>query len=253
MTSIHAVAFGDIQTLTWGVSWRPEDAAASRLAIRQGPAAGVHETALRADGDAQRLEGEGATLLLRPVAPAARGLVAGGELETVEQLCEASGEVRLDGRRSEVRCLGWRTTLTGAVDLSSVDSFRFLAGWLGPEHGFSLTALRPASARGHESDLSAAAVIDDPPLPPVLDPRLSTTYADSGLPARAGLELWFQEPDDAEPEESEAPQYPRRAAGEVIDSALEWSQGGFLLRASLLRWQSRGEEGPGVYLLGQRQ
>jgi hypothetical protein len=179
--------------------------------------------------------------------------VAGGELETVEQLCEASGEVRLDGRRSEVRCLGWRTTLTGAVDLSSVDSFRFLAGWLGPEHGFSLTALRPASARGHESDLSAAAVIDDPPLPPVLDPRLSTTYADSGLPARAGLELWFQEPDDAEPEESEAPQYPRRAAGEVIDSALEWSQGGFLLRASLLRWQSRGEEGPGVYLLGQRQ
>jgi hypothetical protein len=212
MTSIHAVTFGDLETQTWGVSWTPAAGAPCRLAIRQGAAAAVREATLESEGDAWRLAGDGVTVLLRPVAQAARGRDIDGELEILEQLCELTGELELESRRTELRCLAWQSTLERERDLSSIDSFRFLAAWLDPRHGFSLTALRPGRARGHDSDLIAAAVIDDPPLPPVVDPRLSTTYGASGLPARAGVELWFQEPGESESEGSAPPEYPRRAA-----------------------------------------
>jgi hypothetical protein len=158
----------------------------------------------------------------------------------------------IDGQDVEVSCLGWRSSVIADAELSQFDSLRFLAGWLDTRHGFSLLALRPRKARGHEADIVAATLLEDPPPPPVADPRLSTTYGEDGLPAKAGLELWLFEEAQEGGDETAAPQYPRRAAGEAAGAGLNWSQNGLELRASLLRWHSHGEDGAGVYLLGQR-
>jgi len=116
-----------------------------------------------------------------------------------------------------------------------------------------LLTLRPRKSRGHEADLVAAAVLEPESAPRVTDPRLSTTYDAAGLPARVGLELWFETDDtDEEPEEETERQFPRRAAGEAVGPGIDWEVAGFKLHAALLRWHSRGSDGTGVYLLGQR-
>lgn len=139
------------------------------------------------------------------------------------------------------------------AELAAIDSVRWLASWLGPAGGLSLTALRPRKARGHEADLVAATVIDDPPAPPIDDPRLSTTYAEDGLPSRAGLELWFEDRNEDASEEAPSHQYPRRAAGEAAGPSIDWEADGFELHASFMNWRSHGQEGPGVYLLAWRR
>jgi hypothetical protein len=173
-------------------------------------------------------------------------------VQTRDQLCEVTGSLALGGAEGELGSLGWRSSVQGRADYAGLDSFRFLAGWLDPHQGFSLLALRPRKARGQEADIVAAALIDDPALPRIADPRLSTTYRDAGRPARAGLELWFDEQDEENAEDA-AHLYPRRAAGEEVGEGLGWEQDGFVLDASLLRWHSHGAVGPGVYVLGRRR
>jgi hypothetical protein len=251
---MRALAFGDLESALWGVSWLPEENSVAQLALRAGAASVRLDVGLDAKGNAApwALDADGVSLTFTPTSAPGRGGDAEHRLTTQGELCEVSGQARVEGRELEVQCLGWRSTAGGGPDLGQLDSFRFLAGWLEPTFGFSLLALRPRRARGQEADNVAAVVIEDPPLRPVVDPRLSTTYTDAGLPRRAGLELWLEDEEPAEGEDGGSPQYPRRAAGEVVAAGLDWSQGEFALRASLLRWHSHGHEGPGVYVLGQR-
>jgi hypothetical protein len=73
------------------------------------------------------------------------------------------------------------------------------------------------------------------------DPRLSTTYTAAGRPLRAGVELWLGDDEDQ--------QYSRRALGEAAGPGATGRAGRFEVRAQPFRWQSRGRDGAGVYLL----
>ena len=230
--------------------WLPAPETSAALAVASGSSTARLDVALRsggADGD-WLLEGDEASVAFRSTRSRGRGHDADGRLSIEDQLCQVSGRLRIDGTEAEVDGLGWGSSAETEPD-GGLDSFRFLAGWLASDFGFSLLALRPRKARGHEADVVAAVVLEDPPRPPVVDPRLSTTYTAAGRPERAGLELWLEE----ESQDEGSSQYPRRAAGEVVGSGLGWTQGEFDLQASLLRWHSHGHEGPGVYVLGRRQ
>ena len=207
------------------------------------------------DGESEpwRLEGDQLSLLFTPAGPAADGSTEDGSIHSLDQLCAVSGTVTLDGSTHEVDCAGWRATLEGDVELSALDSFRQTSGWFEPGDGFALVALRPRRARGHDSDLVTAAVLDPEPSARIEDPRLSTTYDDAGLPRRVGLELWFElEASEPEPDPEAEPPPHRRAAAEAFGAALEWETAEFKLHAARLRWHSRGSHGVGIYLLGHR-
>jgi hypothetical protein len=238
------------------VCWLPKGTSEATLVVRR------HEAALRLPARLQteapegvwRLEGDGFSLAFVPgSAPVHSEL--GGQLSSLDQLGEVSGRLPVAGADTELSCPGWRSSVEAAAGLERLDSFRLVAGWFDGRAGFSLTALRPDKARGQEDDLVSAALIEDPPAPPVVDPRLSTTYTETGLPTRAGLELWPPEPEEAGQEAGQepAPHYPRRAAGEVLGAGLAWSEADFDLQALFVQWHSQGREGPGVYVLGRRR
>lgn len=251
MTALQILAFGEFPSETWGVCWRAGGPDPAHLAVRIGSAAAVFDVELsQGEYGGWQLERDGVSLAFRAVVPPIVSHDPEGHLEREDQLCEVDGRVQIEGRDTEVGCLGWRSSGPGEADLAEVESLRFLAGWLDSRAGFSLTALRPRKARGQEADLVAAALVDEPP-PRVVDPRLSTTYTDQGAPARTGLELWL-EPEDEDGQDEASLQYPYRAAGEATGASLVWNQGDLVLHASLLRWHSHGQEGPGVYVLGRR-
>jgi hypothetical protein len=254
VTEIQTFAFGEAADGTWGVAWIPHAGASARVAVGRGDTQGIVEVELdaRAPDDTWKLHGAGVSLSIAPAEPVARGGAAGG-LQSSDRLCTVSGQVQIAGASADVASPGWRSTATTDADLAGFESIRWLAAWLGVQEGFSLTALRPRRARGHDADVLAATLIDDPPPPPIDDPRLSTTYAESGLPARVGLELWFQAPDEDEPDGAPSRDYPRRAAGDITGRPLEWEAAGFDLHALRVDWRSHGREGPGVYLLAQRR
>jgi hypothetical protein len=167
-----------------------------------------------------------------------------------------------------VDCLGWRSSRDGRIDLDRLGSFRQVSAWFEPGEGLAVLALRPRKARGQESDVVAAAVLETEHPGPVSEPRLSTTYTATGLPLRAGLELWIDDGSDAGSEreadrgrggedgdgvEPTAHQYPRRASGEALGAYADWKVAEFELHAELFRWHNRGRDGAGVYLLGQHQ
>lgn len=253
--TMRALGFGGFEAQPWGVTWLPGDGASAQLAVGSASASALIAVTLRAGGvgEAWSLEGDGCSLEFTP-SSGGQGRDAERGLRTQDQLCQVSGRVRLDADEVELDCLGWQSAAAGEPDLSGLDSFRWLAGWLDPAFGFSLLALRPRRARGHDADAVAAVVLEDPAPFRVIDPRLSTTYTEVGLPRRVGLELWLGEegPVDEDPDE-DAPHYPRRAAGEVVSAAIGWKQDDFELHASRLHWHGHGHEGPGVYVLGRRQ
>jgi hypothetical protein len=198
------------------------------------------------------MDGDAIELVLSPSSRAADG-PRSGPLDGFDQLCRAGGRVTLAGAEVEVAAPGWRGARDGRLELDRIESFRQVAAWFGPDEGLALVALRPRGARGQDADLVAASVLESPPARRVEDPRLSTTYSATGLPARAGLELWFEEPQGDDPQaDEEHERFPRRAAGEAISAGIEWTAPGFALHAAPLRWHSRGQDGAGVYLLGRR-
>ena len=252
MSAIQTVAFGEATTGIWGVAWLPDTGGSVRVALGRGDEQNVHEAELEPGGsdDAWNLGGEGIALVVAPSGPTARGGVA-GELESADGPCTVHGALHIDGDAAEVACRGWRSRAGFDAELARFDSVRWVAGWFGSLEGFSLTALRPRRARGHDADLVAAALIEDPAPPRVDDPRLSTTYAESGLPSRVGLELWFEAKEEEAPDG--AHQYPRRAAGHTAGESMEWEAAGFALQATPMHWRSHGREGPGVYMLARRR
>jgi hypothetical protein len=128
-----------------------------------------------------------------------------------------------------------------------------VSAWFGPELGLAVLAARPRAAAGHDRDLITASLFEGGHSLTIEDPRLSTTYAQDGIPARASVELW-QPPDEAEtsgaaqePPESR----PRRAAGESIGPIASGPAGEIDVQAGLFRWHAEGREGPGVYVLAR--
>jgi hypothetical protein len=140
-----------------------------------------------------------------------------------------------------VEAPGRRGERVAETPLQRLDSIREVSAWFGSGDGVTAIALRPRKHKGHEQDEVSAAVLGDAPWPPITDPRLSTTYSTDGRPTRFNLELWSEDPEH----------FPRRVAGEVIGAGAEVSSAGWQLRAELLQCHSRGEEGPGVYVVGR--
>jgi hypothetical protein len=219
-----------------------------------------------------RLEGDGVELVLSPSGPPVENAAQGDEIEGFDQLCIVSGHFMHDGDERPVECLGWRSERSGRIDVGRLASFRQVSAWFEPGEGLALLALRPRKSRGQEADLIAAAVLGAEHPRPVVDPRLSTTYAAGGLPSRAGLELWLEDDSDAAgeaaregvpagaeheanggPAEPDSQQYPHRAAGEALGPHADWNVAEFELHAELFRWHNRGRDGAGVYLLGKRR
>jgi hypothetical protein len=255
LTAARAVAFGDLGPPAWGVAWFPGPGSEAPLAARVGSGGGVVGSELVGSDPAEpwRLEGEGVSLLFTPLGSDGHGASPDGGIEVVDQLCTVTGHVRLGGAEHEINCLGWHAALRGDLDLGRIESFRQVSAWFAPSRGLSLVALRPSKARGQDSDIVAATALEPDAAPPVTDPRLSTTYTARGIPERAGLELWPEDEISEDPAEAAPQAYPRRATGEAVGAGIGWETAGFALHAELLRWHSRGEDGAGVYLLGQRR
>jgi hypothetical protein len=250
----RALAFGDLDGGLWGVAWSPTVDGALSVAVGAGSVAEVVAATLTgaAEDEEWRIEGDGLELVLSPSTEPAGERPRGG-LVGFDQLCRAVGPMVLGGTELEVDAPGWRGARDGQLELDRIESFRLVAAWFGSDEGLALVALRPRGARGQDSDLVAASVLEPGGAPRVDDPRLSTTYTAAGVPSKAGLELWFEEPETHDVEANgEQELLPRRAAGEAVGAGLDWEAAGFALHAAPLRWHSRGEDGAGVYLLGRR-
>lgn len=255
MATIRTLGFATPDGSGWGAAWVPGDHGSAPLVYRIDASPRVVEVALQpaAETEPWRLEGDGVSLMLTPAGPSGEGGAVDSDLGSVDQLCSVEGRLAGEGGEHEISYMGWRSTLEGAFDLGGIDSFRQATAWFEPLRGLTLLALRPSTARGQEADLVAASLLEDEPAPRVADPRLSTTYDAAGAPARVGLELWLEpESPDEDPDQESDRHFPRRAAGESVGAGVDWELAGFRLHAAPLRWHSRGEDGSGLYLLGQR-
>jgi hypothetical protein len=245
MTALRTLAFGDGSV--WGASWASDSTGAALTALGAGadanimPGLRLPDSAVGAT-DEWRLEDEDVVLVAAPVGELVDVQAAEHGVAGYDQLCRVTGRFG----PSQVDCLGVRSSWADDVELTRFESVRAVSVWFEPDEAFALTAFRPRKAKGHDGDLLAAAVIAAEGSAAVEDPRLSTTYAADGWPARAGLELWLSGP---EPEE----QYPRRASGEAVGPRAEAVAGELELQAAPFRWHSRGREGAGIYLLARRR
>jgi hypothetical protein len=265
--TVRTLAFGDLETGLWGVAGSSTGGAVASFAdtFELDPGAPGQESLVAAAGLELRFSPVSAPA---PFLPSAAGI--GGILE----LCEVRGAVHADGAEREVACFGARAELT--LPIGDVSSARLATGWFGEALGFTVVSLRPSRARGHEHDLVACAFVDDGDPLEIDDPRLSTTYTESGLPLRAGLELWPVEnepeeqtpteaaagdttqdgnpdrgddPDGGDEDDRPAPYYPRRVGGDSARDASVLALPTVAVRAELFRWRTRGREGAGVYAL----
>ncbi len=259
--TVRTLAFGDLDTGLWGVAGSSTAGAAASFAD-------TFELDPGAPGEDSLVAAAGLELRFCPASAPAPFLPSAASIDGTLELCEVRGAVHADGVEREVACFGARAELT--LPTGDLSSARLATGWFGEQLGFTLVSLRPSRARGHEHDLVACAFVDDGHPLEIDDPRLSTTYTDSGLPLRAGLELWpveqepeQQAPADAAGDDSDhddnsghgdendrpAPYYPRRVAGESARDASVLALPTVAVRAELFRWRTRGREGAGVYAL----
>lgn len=234
MTSVKSSAaplavFGDLDGDLWGivVGGEQPQAAVARLTD-----AGIEFRAADLDlSDDEVWELTGAGCELRLERAEATTSTGDSSLEP----CRVSGSAALDGSRLEFDVGGVRSRGLGA---GGDDSLRLFAAWFPGGHEVAMVATRPRGAKGHDRDsVEVIALGEEHPL--VLDPRLSTTYDDSGVPRRVGLELWLG--DDADGDDL----WPRRVAGDATGSAVAGAE----LSAYAFECVSRGEPGAGVYVL----
>lgn len=236
-TQLRLFVFGELDGEPWGVAATSELGSVATFA----DAASAH-------GDTPEepwwLVADGVELEFEPTS-ASKEL--GGDGEGVVQLARVKGRLGAE----EVDCFGIRGV--GEMIYRPFESIRVAAGWLAGADGFALCALRPEGAAGQDADAVSAAVFEAGEALPIAEPRLSTVYGHDGVPVRAGLELWLQEPDELEDEDGSPRQFPRRAAGEALGAAALLEVGPLELRAEQFRWHLRGEDAAGVYLLARRR
>ncbi|MEA2196188.1 MAG: hypothetical protein QOJ25_239 [Solirubrobacteraceae bacterium] len=187
-------------------------------------------------GEEWRLVGESVELTFAPVGEVVELELEEAGISARYQLAHVRGSV---GERV-VDGAGQIAQRAGVPDGKRFSALRAVSGWFGEAEGLAVLAARPRRARGHDTELLAAALIEGGVAVPVTEPRLSSTYGADGVPVRVGLELWLGEEDTE--------QYPRRAAGESIGRSLACDGS---LRSQLLRWRMRGRQGTGVYELLQ--
>jgi hypothetical protein len=242
--AVRSLAFAEPEARTWGAAWVPSGAPAMAILGRDDRAdavplqlegAGAEESWFLG-GEGSDLELEGLTTPVWRDRDAPEG--------PFDQLCRVKGSFQVHGEARELDCLGWRGTRPATFD-KSAGSFRLVCAWFDQEEGFALLAVRPRKAKGQDEDTIEAALFDPGTGHPVAEPRLSTTYTESGQPTRAGVELWME----SEPESDHL--YPRRAVGQALADPAQWRVGEMGLEAQPFRWFSGSREGPGVYLLGQ--
>ncbi|MBV9424008.1 MAG: hypothetical protein JOZ98_13925 [Solirubrobacterales bacterium] len=249
--AVRTVAFGDVDQPVWGIAWVPDPREPGFVCLGDADRAVPLSASLvgeQADEE-WRLEPDGVRLTARPAGDAVPATGPDGVSAGFDQLCRVSGTFVLAGVEQKVDCLGRRGARTKGLDLGRFTSVRDMSAWFEPGAGFALVALRPGKARGQESDVITAAVLDPEGSRAVAEPRFSTTYAAHGRPERAGLELWLARD---EGDEAQEPQYPRRAAGEAVGPYAAATVGALDVQAALFRWHSRGHDGAGVYLLARR-
>jgi hypothetical protein len=238
--SLRTLAFGDLDAGHWGVAAVGDGLAAASFADS-------FELEAPTDEGAWLLSAAGVELRLSPTSDQASFGPQAAGISGFAQLCDVQGAIHLDGTEHEIACLGVRASLALP---SRHGSARAAAGWFGPEDGFALLALRPSRASGHDGDASACAFVDSGHPLAIDEPRLSTTYAPSGVPLRAGLELWPVEPEqDDRNEDEQRPVHARRIGGEHVGDASRVTIAGLDVRIELFRWRSKGHEGAGVYVL----
>jgi hypothetical protein len=231
-SALTIVAFGDLDAGLWGVVWGTQ---ATAFALRAADTELGGPATIEATGDVWSISADDLRLTVSPVGEVVVNETLGG----FDQLCRVTGTVGTD---VSVEGLGRRGS-RNQVELDAVQSIRDVSCWFAPDRGLALTAVRPRKTRGHDQDLLAAAILDLEAEHPVAEPRLSTTYALDGRPARAGLELWLQGDEESEQ------QYPTRAAGELAGEGVRSTADGLEVLAEPFRWHSRGADGTGVYLL----
>jgi hypothetical protein len=159
-----------------------------------------------------------------------------GGMEGYEQLCVVAGTVMHGGRSRELRCLGQRGQLWGTPDWSRIELARTVSAWIGEDRALTLTAVRPAKAKGHLDEAVSGFLFEGGEAIEIDDPRLSTTYDGERRQRRAGLELWMDEEAD----------HARRLAGEVL-CGTTLDLGEQRLDSAFFAWRMEGREGVGRY------
>lgn len=235
-SALQIVTFGDLDGGPWGAVWSAP-APAFALGSDQARLTGAATVDSSDETGEWRISGDGLELAVSPLGE----IVRNQALDGFDQLGRISGHVTLAGAEINIEGLCRRGS-RGAVEIGATESVRDVSSWFEPDQGLALTAVRPRKARGHDRDLVVAAVLDLEDAREVSDPRLSTTYSGDGLPARAGLELWLDDDEDAT-------QYPRRAAGEAASAGVTNVGEDVEVLTEPFRWHSRGLEGAGIYLL----
>jgi hypothetical protein len=249
--AVRTFAFADLANDAWGAGWIGAPSGGDFIVLPGIGDPGLAAAQLSDGGseDEWRLDGDGVELVLTPVGPAV-GEAHADHTREYQQLCRVTGRTSL-GADQAVDALGQRRLSERLRDHGRWESVRDVSAWFEPADGIAVLAWRPQRARGHETDLVAAALLGEDGAAPIAEARLSTTYTAAGEPARASLELWLggAGSDDAEHES----EYPRRAAGEALGGAVSGVLGELSLSAQPFRWHSGGREGGGVYLLARRR
>jgi hypothetical protein len=242
-SSLRSLAFGDVEGTIWGGAL---DAGTPAIVFGApggtGSASGPTALDWSEEGRGWRLSGDGFELHVKPggeALPAAADGDSSAGVTGFEELCRVEGVVSIGAAEHAVDCVGTRSVVDG-IDVRALESIRAVSGWFADDQALALLAFRARRSTDHEADLIAATLFDPDGWLPVQDPRLSTTYADSGLPARANLELWIGEGENG---------FPRRAAAEAAGAGAGVNADSFDLLVAPLHCHSRGLEGAGVYVL----
>jgi hypothetical protein len=236
MSPLRTFAFGPTGEDSWLAGWFPAPAGVLLTATRSGLRA--REARLHGDGAAQswRVSAEGVDIEVAPSSDQAVVCGRMGVVDGFEQAARCRGEI--DG--ADVDAAGRRGE-RHEDELARSGSLREVTAWFDDGGVVAVSALRPRKAKGHEQDALRAAVVDPDGFGPVIDPRLSTTYAADGRPRRIGLELW-----------SEAEDAPAlRLAAETLVRGGSASAGGWELTVDWLATHRRGADGAGAYLVAR--
>lgn len=234
---LRVVSFGDLEGHIWGTAIDAgEPAIVFTTPDGTGRAWGNEAVRLRVDGRCWRLAGDGFDLLVTPSGENEEGADDG------DLLCQVTGTLSIDGAARSVDCIGTRSSHDGRglERLGRLDSVRGLSEWFATDRAVALLSFRPQRSAGQDTDLVAATMFEPEGPVAVNEPRLSTTYANGGRPARANLELWIGEGDD---------EYPRRTAAEARGDAATVGGDRVKLEVTPLRCHFAGSDGAGVYVL----
>lgn len=240
---LRTVGFGAADAGAWGAAWLPSPDAPGLVVLGRGADVRVLEARLEsADSHgAWMLRTDAGELAIEPLGEPVAMAAGDGSPSGMQQLSRISGTA-LPGHGGGGYSRGRRGECVATTALERYDSIREVSAWFDEDEAATVIALRPRKQRGHEQDQVGAVVIVPGGWGPVVDPRLSTTYTAAGDPARMGLELWTEDPEE----------HAHRLAGESLGPAGRGTAGGWNLQAHLLQCHSRGRNGTGVYLLVRR-